>query len=373
MEKERRERFWIQSACDNVGSLVGAGGSPAAYSKKRDWMSEEDKANAEEIVNGVKAQVAKDAELANKLLARGHPHPSVSIGTLTPLQRDVLAGLLDGFSVNKIAELYGHNVHSVKAAKRSLHKKGLIVVSCTPPEGTMTTIKSSPQVHNFLVDIIVPSPTTRWRERLNIEQVKNYQVRRLRYNTQEFFDLSEQVSVRVTTKKILLTVKDVWGDSPADCRARAWALAVDACSQLKALYAFREDLQMRFKGAEYALVNHEVAEKCKNAGIKPVTIVQGAKRMFVDDTPKKSLEFTRLSDAERSYNDEEARVLRGLTNENLARHLLDVSQKLGMVCDSLAVLAKVQSSQIEVLNKVFGVNRQEESKPRVLERVSYIG
>lgn len=75
--------------------------------------------------------------LAQKVQARedAPPHPLISDGNLTSIQRDVLEGLNQGFSVNKISRLYGHKKDTIKKAKASFQRKGLVplVPSSTPP------------------------------------------------------------------------------------------------------------------------------------------------------------------------------------------------------------------------------------------------
>lgn len=216
---------------------------------------------------------------------------------------------------------------------------------------------------------------TRWHERLNRDKVRNYQRVALRNSVQELFDLTPQVSVRVTSERVLLTVKDVWGVEPQGTKDEAWRLASGAASMLQAVYnfVFPGPIEMRFRGAHWALVENAVAEKCKAEGVKPVTFVQGKREMWVDDTPQKSLEFSDFNKFSRSYRDEEARVFNGLTNEALSKHMAELTQKMSVVCDAVASLAKVQETQLTLLNTAFGLNKKPDQSAEPLQRVRYIG
>lgn len=321
-------------------------------------------------------KLAQKAEKAESSTGNQAPsHPIVSTANLTPLQRDVLDGLKQGFSVNKIAQLYGHKSNSVWTAKRALHRKKVIVASSSPPELTTSTIKSQPNVHSFIVDIIVPFPhDAKWRERSDVSKVQNFKVTHLKFNVQHCFDLLDQVSVRVTSRKFILCVKGVWDVSVEGARRQAWDLAVKAAVLLQGVYNFVWDVRgipMRFRGAHWCLVGHEVARECVGAGVKPVTFVNGEKRMWVDSSPGVGLEFSREEDARKSFADEEARLVRGLTNENLSKHLVDIAGKLGVLVDAVNLVVKVQEHQGVLLNSLLV--RPEHSVEPVVGRLWYVG
>lgn len=335
-------------------------------------------------------QASKCFELAWKELNKAPP-PSVSDGTLAELterQQKVKEGLEQGFSVNKISKLYGYSARSVRKAKEELHKKESTVPFYTPPRGTAGTVGNSvsrAQVHNFVVEVAVPcSLGVNWRSRIDPQKVLDYHTVQAVSGLQEFFDLSRQVSVRATKKSVTLWVKDVWGNCPADCSALAWQMALEGVKQLEGLYqvVWPPDLQMRLRGGEWALVGHEVAKLALKERRDFVTIVDGAKQMWTDRTPGPiTLEFAKQSDAERSYHDEEARVFRGLTNENLTvfsadlwKGVLVLDQRLIELARLVGTVVKVQEQELKMRRKSLLPESQVQADvPKFKDKPGYIG
>jgi hypothetical protein len=318
------------------------------------------------------------------------PHPTISNGTsaeLTELQKKVLEGLKDGFSVNKISREYQLSQSSVSAAKKALHKKGFALPFCTPPTSKEGKVVSVPQTHSFVVEVALPfskGTNLNWRDGLNKGKVLNYRVSSVVSGVQEHFSLSERVSVRTTHNSVFLTVKDVWGDTVQDAANRAWELAAGAAIEIEGLYGLRfgNAIRMRFRGAEWALVEHEVARRCKLAGVKPELFVGGKRVMWVDDTPNKSLEFGEKRDAISSFVDESARVFRGLTNENLSefsaqlwKGVMVLDERLLELAQLVGVVVKVQEQVLRERQKVLQEKARlsSEGVSKLSGRPGYIG
>lgn len=276
----------------------------------------------------------------------------------------------NGYSVGKIAKELCLTRRSVLAIRARLHKKLTNVPVCTthtttggqpPPE------RSQPQVHRFEVEVGLPwerGTNNSWRDGIKKNQVNNYQENKeFKGGRIEDFDLNENVSVRATPFRLFLYVTGAWGKSIEECKERAWLLAQEAALKLQEIYGFNFDLTipLRFKGAEWALVNHETAKKAVKAGLQFLTIINGQKRMWTDKTPGKSLEFVREEDAKISYKDEEARVFAGLTNEKIAHHL----NELILTVNNIVRLQEVQ------IRQMMPENIDENKK--AIERPDYFG
>lgn len=282
--------------------------------------------------------VGESRERPQRIVGRGAPHsrfpsyspshPSISRGDCRQDlggSAQVAALTSKGFSVGKIVKELGLSRRSVLAIRARLHKKQATVPLCT----TLTVTEAQhtqPQVHRFHVEVALPweEGTREWRESLKKECVQGYKVNKeVVSGYQEHYELTPQVSVRTTKNKIFLTVKNVWGKNFDECEKSAWDLVQDACVRLETAYGFEfgEKIQVRFKGAEWALVNHEVAKVCHKVGIKPVTFQYGKKVMQVDITPDKCVEFNKKEHGEIAYENQKDVVLNGLTQRMLANTL----------------------------------------------------
>lgn len=260
---------------------------------------------------------------------REPPHPLISHGgdsDVMEKKRNAQTLFSQGFGVASVARKLSLSKRQVRSWRDSLHKKTPTVPLCTPPAATEPQ-HLQPQVHKFTVEVKLPwesGTNITWRESLQKERVQAYKINKeVVSGYQEHYELTPQVSVRTTAKRIFLTVKNVYGLNFDDCEKKAWELVQDACVRLELIYGFEfeDKISIRFKGAEWALVNHEVAKVCHKVGIKPVTFQHGKKVIQVDTTPDKCIEFTKKEHGDIAYENTKDVVLSGLTQRFLATTL----------------------------------------------------
>jgi hypothetical protein len=209
--------------------------------------------------------------------------------------------------------------------------------------------------------------------------VQNYkQNAALKYSgMQEHFGLGPQVSVRTTQRKIIITVKDLWPRSFAqdpfeDIKEQGRELALRAAAQLPEIYGLPALAKSRlvFQGAEWAILEHEVAKLCQNERIKPVHREDGKVRVMVDDTPRTCVEFTQEPDARREFDSLVARSVRGLTNDELAQALYSLVGEVRKIAsgqvvlyESVRSLVTVMEAQQKTIGAIVGLREGDEKQP----------
>lgn len=284
----------------------------------------------------------------------GPSHPFISHGDSQDVMRDAQALLNRGCGVAKVARKFGLSKREVRSLRVSLHKKLGTVESCSPPTLPPDGL-SKKQVHNYVV-VVPPAASGDWQNALKREYVYNFGRNDGVEPFQDHFDLNPQVSIRATSQKLFITVKNVWLHDEGEQQARL--IAMEAIRDLGIAYGWDwpETIQATFNGAEWALVGHELAKALAKEHARFYMVFNGKKIAYNDDTPGRSWEHTDVTRSRLSAQEEVTKVYMGFTSKEFARAIKAQSEASLLMAQSMtryfevkAEVAKARMPKAEIV------------------------